>query len=220
MGRCPYCGAHSSPEMAAASESEITVFVCPECQAILGTHPDEKLANRQQSGSSRSARMTSRSPVNQSCSADDLKEHLDTFVDHVTSIRESHNLDDMREAGIKVKIITPLVGLLGWDIMTPEVKFEVWTGAGDADYALCLDDTPVVLIEAKAPHKSLDNAEEQLREYLDATSTMWGLSSNGRRYRLYRFDNSSVTTVVDVTYDNLPECSNDLIEVHRKTVEK
>jgi len=75
--------------------------------------------------------------------------------------------------------------------MTSEVKFEVWTGAGDADYALCPADEPIVLIEAKASDKSLDTAKTQLGEYLEASSTNWGLSSNGRQYRLYRYEDQT-----------------------------
>lgn len=161
---------------------------------------------------------------NLSISTDALEQDLEEFVDHVEIVSDSHNLDDIREAGIKVKIITPLVRALGWDVMSPEVRFEVWTGEGDADYALCIDDTSlpypnsVVLIEAKATQNSLDDAKKQLRDYLEASSTTWGLSSNGNRYGLYKYEEGSIETNFKIEYWELPQYADELINIHRDQV--
>ncbi len=155
---------------------------------------------------------------NESISTDSVKQSIEEFVNHVERVSELHDLDDIREEGIKVKIITPLVKQLGWDIMTPEVKFEVWTGEGDADYALCIDDEPEVLIEAKATHKSPGSAKKQLHEYLEASSTAWGLSSNGRRYALYKHKAGSIETKFVAEYRKLPKYADELANIHQEQI--
>lgn len=162
--------------------------------------------------------------IDQPVSTDSVRQDLEEFVNHVDQISTSHHLDERREICIEKKIIRPFLETLGWDVMSPEVHFELYTGEGDADYALCIDDTrrpnpnSVVLIEAKAWHNSLDNAESQLRRYLEESSTTWGLSSNGKCYRLYRYENESLDNRFDAKYSDLPKHAEELIKIHRKQI--
>lgn len=160
----------------------------------------------------------------QSISTDSVKQDLEKFVNHVETISRSHNLEERREDCVERKIIRPFLETLGWDVMTPEVHFELYTGDGDADYALCVDDTrrpnpnSVVLIEAKAWDEPLDSAESQLRRYLEASSTTWGLSSNGTRYRLYTYESGSLDTRFVAGYRALPKHADELLNIHREQV--
>lgn len=66
----------------------------------------------------------------------------------------SHTDMVSNEANTKKKIVEPLLEVLGWDLLSNEVRLEqvirVGTTSGHADYALMLEGKTVVLVEAKA----------------------------------------------------------------------
>jgi len=89
MGRCPHCGVETVPEIATTgSDNEVDVFVCPDCEAILGTHLDERPAIRRALEVAGADTKSPNIPVNGSLSAD----HLDKRSKHLlTMSRESAN---------------------------------------------------------------------------------------------------------------------------------
>jgi len=108
-------------------------------------------------------------------------------------IDESPQMD---EQNTKRKVIEPLVELLGWDIlsMAVELEYSVRMGSGTrkVDYALKLDGTPVVFVEAKGCDTPLDDDHaDQLRSYMRQVGVDWGLLSNGREFEVFRRDHAS-----------------------------
>lgn len=101
----------------------------------------------------------------------------------------------MDEQNTKRKVIEPLIELLGWDILSKEVELEysVQMGRGmkKVDYALKIEDTPVVFVEAKGCDTPIDGNEGQLTSYMRQIGVDWGLLSNGRRFKIFRRDHES-----------------------------
>lgn len=123
-----------------------------------------------------------------------LREDLSDYVERSTGlIGESPQMD---EQNTKRKIIEPLLEILGWDILSPEVELEysvqMGSGTKKVDYALKLEDTPVVFIEAKGCDTTLtDSHRKQLRSYMRQVGVDWGLITNGRKFEIFRRDYSS-----------------------------
>lgn len=99
----------------------------------------------------------------------------------------------MDEANTKRKLIEPLLDVLGYDVLTPEVELEysvqMGVGTKKVDYALLVDDTPVVFIEAKGCDTTLsDGNRDQLTSYMRQVGVDWGILTNGTRFQIYRRD--------------------------------
>jgi len=123
-----------------------------------------------------------------------LHEDLSTYVDRSASlIAESPQMD---EQNTKRKVIEPFIELLEWDILSTavELEYSVQMGAGTkkVDYALKLEDTPVVFVEAKGCDTSLSSQHvDQLTSYMRQVGVDWGLLTNGRQFKIFRRDFSS-----------------------------
>lgn len=123
-----------------------------------------------------------------------LREELSEYAER--SFRLIENSPQMDEENTKRKIIEPLIDLLGWDILSADVELEysvqMGSGTKKVDYALKIEDTPVVFIEAKGADTDLTgNHENQLRSYMRQVGVDWGLLSNGREFEIFRRDYSS-----------------------------
>jgi hypothetical protein len=109
-----------------------------------------------------------------------------TYVEQSQSLLK--NDPQMGEPNTRAKLIRPLIDLLGWDILTDvelEYSIQIGTNTIRADYAFLLEDTPVVMVEAKACTRELtDSDEKQLRSYMVGESVNWGLLTNGRQLRI------------------------------------
>lgn len=107
---------------------------------------------------------------------------VESYIDRSQSLIEAS--PQMGEENTKVKIIQPLIDLLGWDVFSEEVKLEysmqIGSGSTHADYALQLEGTPVVFIEAKGCDSTLsDSDRSQLSSYMRQKGVDWGLLTNG-----------------------------------------
>lgn len=117
------------------------------------------------------------------------REALREYVERSEGILESD--PRMDEQNTKVKLIQPLIDLLGWDMYSHEVELEhsmqVGSGQRKVDYALFLEDTPVVLVEAKGSDTDLnDSYRDQLRSYMRVEGVSWGLLTNGRAFEILK----------------------------------
>ena len=97
----------------------------------------------------------------------------------------------MDEQNTKAKLIRPLIELLGWDVYSSEVELEysmqIGRGNTRADYALILEGTPVVFIEAKGCDSTLtDSDRSQLASYMRQTGVDWGLLTNGSTFEILK----------------------------------
>ena len=123
-------------------------------------------------------------------------EDLDEYVE-----RSSKLIDEspqMNEQNTCRKIIDPLINLLGWDTLSSEVLFEysiqMGTGTKQADYALAIEETPVVFIEAKGCDTNIKTPHiDQLKSYMRQVGVEWGVMSNGKTFEIFRRDFSSNT---------------------------
>lgn len=122
-----------------------------------------------------------------------FRDDLATYSERSSSlIEESPQMD---EQNTKRKIIEPLIELLGWDILSTEVELEysvqMGRGTKKVDYALKIEDTPVVFVEAKGCDTPIDGKEGQLTSYMRQIGVDWGMLSNGRGIKIFRRDRES-----------------------------
>ena len=94
------------------------------------------------------------------------------------------------EAGTKESFINPLISALGWDIADfDEVKLEYkhTKKATPVDYALLIDMTPKLYIEAKQLGSNLDDYKwiAQILTYSTMAGVKWALLTDGNHYKLY-----------------------------------
>lgn len=117
------------------------------------------------------------------------KEQLSDYVSRSQElIEESPQMD---EANTKVRLIQPLISLLGWNPHSSEVELEypVQMGAGTkkVDYALMLEGTPVVFIEVKGCDTSLSESHlNQLKSYMRIAGVDWGVLTNGNQFEILK----------------------------------
>lgn len=138
------------------------------------------------------------------------------------------NSPQMDEQNTRRKIIEPFLELLGWDMLTEEVELEypvpMGSGTKKVDYAMMLEDTPVVFVEAKGVDSTItDSHRDQLRSYLRQTGVNWGLLTNGREFEVLkrktegnRPDEISLGTF---QLQELPEKSRILQAISRESID-
>src|SRR5690242_16203950 len=95
------------------------------------------------------------------------------------------------EEDTKRAFITPLIEALGWDIrLLSEVRNEYRYKPQDnpADYALFLNRTPCLFVEAKALGITLDDRKwiVQAINYANAAGVDWCVLTNGDEWRIYK----------------------------------
>lgn len=155
-----------------------------------------------------------------------LREDLSDYVERSSDlIEESPQMD---EQNTKRKVIEPLIELLGWDILSTEVELEysvqMGTGTKKVDYALKLEGTPVVFIEAKGCDTTLtDSHRDQLRSYMRQVGVDWGILTNGREFEIFRRDNSSnrpnEISLAEFSIETTLENSQPLKAVSRESID-
>lgn len=94
------------------------------------------------------------------------------------------------EQNTKSSLITPMLEALGWDVRDPdEVSHEFKSKSQDSpvDYALCLYQQPMLLIEAKGLGESLDDRKwvAQVLGYATVVGVEWCILTDGNEYRVY-----------------------------------
>lgn len=145
------------------------------------------------------------------------REHLIGFMNHVqTLFNEYGSEEEMTEEDVKIKVINPLLEILGWDIFGPEVRLEypvpLYKSQKSVDYALLVDDHPTVCIEAKNPAKAIGRKSlEQLYEYMRELDSELGILTNGWKYQLIRRGTTRVPNqVADFTVELMPEYAEEV----------
>lgn len=116
---------------------------------------------------------------------DELVEHVERSQSMIDSSPQ------MDEQNTRRKLIEPLLELLGWNMLSPEVELEysvqMGVGTKKVDYAMMLEGTPVVFVEAKGVDSSIsDSHRSQLKSYMRQTGVDWGLLTNGVRLELLK----------------------------------
>ena len=103
----------------------------------------------------------------------DIAQHPDAFQLEEQTIRS---------------LIDPVLNALGWRVNeVNRVRQQYPVGRGKVDMALMRDNKPVVLVEAKALGKSLDDAvTDQVSQYCYREGAQTALLTNGTEWRVYR----------------------------------
>ena len=116
------------------------------------------------------------------------------FVDQIKQF--SKRIDGIRgslqtEEATKTALIMPFFSMLGYDVFnplefTPEFTADVGIKKGEkVDYAIMVNNDPVILIEAKWIGAPLEQHDSQLFRYFGTTSAKFGILTNGQFYRFY-----------------------------------
>jgi hypothetical protein len=97
------------------------------------------------------------------------------------------------ETNTKKKIIEPLLDMLGWDTRSNDVRLEhtvnIGTSTHHVDYALSLEDKPVLLVEAKAYDSDLTSRySSQIISYGLVERVRWTVLTNGRVLKIFDTD--------------------------------
>jgi hypothetical protein len=97
------------------------------------------------------------------------------------------------EEATKTAFIMPFIQAWGYDVFNPMEVHPEYTAdlpglkGEKVDYAICLEDKPIILIECKCCTGSLENPKHssQLHRYFHATDVKIGILTNGIIYRFY-----------------------------------
>jgi predicted type IV restriction endonuclease len=138
-----------------------------------------------------------------------MKLSSDKLVKLVQSIDYFSHTDMVSsEANTKKKIVEPLLEVLGWDLLSREVRLEhpirVGTSSGHADYALMLEGKIVVLVEAKAFDTDLSpEYSSQIISYGRVEDVRWVVLTNGRLLKVFdakagRSEKECLVTEIDL----------------------
>ena len=146
----------------------------------------------------------------------DLIDELRQFSAKVTKIKDVVSTEE----ATKTSLVMPFFQLLGYDIFNPlefipEFTADVGTKKGEkVDYAIVIDEKPVILVEAKKCSEALDNHASQLFRYFGTTMAKFGILTNGLEYRFYTDLNESnkmdlepfmTVNMLDVNENSIPE---------------
>ncbi|MEG0550565.1 MAG: type I restriction endonuclease [Vagococcus sp.] len=116
-----------------------------------------------------------------------MKDELKTLGQKVSSLKEKITTEE----ATKTSLIMPFFSLLGYDVFNPlefipEFTADVGIKKGEkVDYAIVLDDTLTILIEAKAITETLSKHDSQLFRYFGTTNAKLSILTNGQEYRFY-----------------------------------
>ena len=116
-----------------------------------------------------------------------FNEELLSLAKRVSSIRS----DIMTEEATKMSMVVPFFQLLGYDVFNPlefcpEYTADVGIKKGEkVDYAIMINNEPVILIECKACSDSLGKHSSQLFRYFGTTTAKFGILTNGIVYKFY-----------------------------------
>ena len=116
------------------------------------------------------------------------------FIDELNALSKTvTNLSPkiQTEEATKTSFIMPFFKALGYDVFNPlefvpECVADVGVKKGEkVDYAILIDNNPVILIEAKWCGETLDKHGSQLFRYFATSKAKFGILTNGIEYRFY-----------------------------------
>lgn len=139
-------------------------------------------------------------------------EELVRYVEQSRSLLDSS--PQMDEQNTRRKVIEPLLELLGWEMLSSDVELEysvqMGVGTKKVDYALEIEETPVVFVEAKGADTSVSTGHrDQLTSYMRQTGVDWGMLTNGTTVELYKRkqggERPDEICLGKISMDDLPE---------------
>lgn len=97
----------------------------------------------------------------------------------------------LTEEATKTTLVLPFIMALGYDVfnpleVVPEMDCALVNKKSDKiDYAIMIDNKPIMLIECKQANVNLELHTSQLQKYFAASNAKFGLLTNGIEYRFY-----------------------------------
>lgn len=97
----------------------------------------------------------------------------------------------LTEEATKTTLVLPFIMALGYDVfnpleVVPEMDCALVNKKSDKiDYAIMIDNKPIMLIECKQANVNLELHTAQLQKYFAASNAKFGLLTNGIEYRFY-----------------------------------
>lgn len=118
----------------------------------------------------------------------DFSEKLSQFTSRVSQIKNNITTEE----ATKTSLILPFFQMLGYDVFNPlefipEFTADAGTKKGEkVDYAIIVNNEPIILIEAKAANTELNSKHtNQLFRYFSVTKARFAILTNGLVYRFY-----------------------------------
>lgn len=116
-----------------------------------------------------------------------FEEKIKSFVGRVEDLKNNIQTEE----ATKTSLIMPFFSLLGYDVFNPlefvpEFIADVGIKKGEkVDYAIILNDTPTILIEAKSVTEALQKHDSQLFRYFGTSKAKFAILTNGIIYNFY-----------------------------------
>jgi len=116
-----------------------------------------------------------------------MQSQLQTLIDRIEKNKDSVTTEE----ATKTSFILPFLNILGYDIFDPTVVVPEFTAdigrkkGEKVDYAIMIDNKPLILIEAKPHTQKLDRHKTQLERYYTVTDAKFAILTNGIEYWFY-----------------------------------
>lgn len=117
----------------------------------------------------------------------EFAEKLSQFAQRVESLKNSITTEE----ATKTSLIMPFFQMLGYDVFNPlefvpEFTADVGIKKGEkVDYAIMVDNIPLILIECKPCFEDLSRHDSQLFRYFGTTSAKFAILTNGIIYKFF-----------------------------------
>jgi hypothetical protein len=150
---------------------------------------------------------------------------LDEFQDYAKRVIEEY--PQMYEENTRSKLIQPFLKVLGWSVAFDakmEHKLQVGSTRKSVDYALEIEDSPVIFVEAKGLYEDMDdNHINQIESYMRVADINWGVLTNGKIYKIYRMDyrgqNSKITEIYEIDATEVSKYKADAQIISKDSIE-
>lgn len=127
------------------------------------------------------------------------------------------------EEATKTSMVMPFFQLLGYDVFNPlefvpEFTADVGIKKGEkVDYAIIIDEKPLIVIECKSCNTKLDKHSSQLFRYFGTTDAKFAILTNGTTYQFYTDleDKNKMDLRPFLTVDLLKLKDRDLVELSK-----
>lgn len=132
------------------------------------------------------------------------------------------------EEATKHSLITPFIQFLGFNIHNPnEVKPEYFADFSikkgeKVDYALCIENSPIIFLEAKSVNEDLTKHFSQISRYFNSTPTVKvGILTNGIQYKFFTdLQNDNIMDEVpffEFDFNNIDDETKNMVSMFYKT---
>lgn len=116
-----------------------------------------------------------------------FEEKIKSFASRIQPLIENISTEE----ATKTSLIMPFFSLLGYDIFNPlefvpEYTADVGIKKGEkVDYAIMINNEPIILVEAKSVTEKLEKHDSQLFRYFGTSKAKFAILTNGINYKFY-----------------------------------